>query len=154
MADPPSHSQDTDNAFRNAQSLTVSEVAIILQNYVQHVKIENPEYQPNMLLAKTLDYAHQFALNRNKETLDKMRRYASFFIVRPHCRSSLPPNNTLYQCSFLKTLDFTEEEIAMVCSLQIGTAEEAKKLIPTLQRFSDDNLQRWLADIETWRSFE
>jgi hypothetical protein len=34
---------------------------------------DNPDYQPNMLLAKTLDYTQQFSSNKNKETLEKIR---------------------------------------------------------------------------------
>ena len=59
--------------FKNAKTLTVSEVAILLQEHVQIMRQDNPDYQPNMLLAKTLDYTQQFSSNKNKETLGKIR---------------------------------------------------------------------------------
>jgi hypothetical protein len=36
-------------------------------------------------------------------------------------------------CRALHRREFTQEEIAMVSSLELGTAEEAKKLVPSLE---------------------
>jgi hypothetical protein len=70
MADAASESAAI---FKKAKTLTVSEVSILLQEHVQIMRQDNPDYQPNMLLAKTLDYTQQFSSNKNKETLEKIR---------------------------------------------------------------------------------
>jgi hypothetical protein len=36
-------------------------------------------------------------------------------------------------CRALNRKEFTQEEIAMVSSLELGTSEEAKKLVPSLE---------------------
>jgi hypothetical protein len=61
------------SVFKNAKALTVSEVALLLHEHVQTMRQDNPDYQPNMLLAKTLEYTQQFSSNKNKETLEKIR---------------------------------------------------------------------------------
>ena len=66
--------QDTTDAFANAQTLTVSEVYLELQDHVEAERAKGSDYQPNLLLAKTLDYANQFATSRNKEALKSLRK--------------------------------------------------------------------------------
>lgn len=51
----------------------------------------------------------------------------------------------------------TEQELALVANLQLQTGEEAKVLVPSLAaegRFTDDELNRILLEIENYREFE
>ena len=44
-----------------------------------------------------------------------------------------------------------EIEIALLVNLQPRSVDEAKTLIPSLQRFSDDDVRTYLSDMESYR---
>ncbi len=50
----------------------------------------------------------------------------------------------------------TEVELALVSNLQLESAEEAQKLIPSLSddRFSTDELNRLLLELQNYSEFE
>lgn len=51
----------------------------------------------------------------------------------------------------------TEQELALVANLQLQTADEAKVLVPSLAadgRFSDEELNAILLEVENYREFE
>lgn len=73
MADGQRGANDGDAFFQNARTLTISEVAAILDEHTISMQGMNPDYQPNMLLAKTLEYTKQFKSSENSEGLQKMR---------------------------------------------------------------------------------
>jgi hypothetical protein len=63
----------------------------------------------------------------------------------------------MHKCSRLAEAGMTEQELALVANLQLQTAEEAKVLVPSLAaegRFTDDELNRILLEIENYREFE
>lgn len=66
---------DSDAFFKDKLGVNVSECALILQSYVEGQRQRDPDYQPNVLLTKTLDYAEHFSNCKNKESLERMRRY-------------------------------------------------------------------------------
>jgi DNA-directed RNA polymerase II subunit RPB4 len=120
----------TDQFFTEQKAMTISEVAIALEQYTQERMLRDPSYQPNILVSKTLEYTNTIATNKNADTVRKIR-------------------------SVLAEAGMTEHELAMVANLQLQTAEEAKKLIPTLaDRFTDDDLNKILLEVENYREFE
>ena len=120
----------TDQFFSDQKAMTISEVAIALEQYTQERMLRDPSYQPNILVSKTLEYTNTMATNKNADTVRKIR-------------------------SVLAEAGMTEHELAMVANLQLQTAEEAKKLIPTLaDRFTDDDLNKILLEVENYREFE
>lgn len=119
-----------DQFFSDQKAMTISEVAIALEQYTRERTLRDPSYQPNILVAKTLEYTNTIATNKNADTVRKIR-------------------------SVLAEAGMTEHELAMVANLQLQTAEEAKKLIPTLEdRFTDDDLNKILMEVENYREFE
>lgn len=119
-----------DQFFSDQKAMTISEVAIALEQYTQERMLRDPLYQPNILVAKTLEYTNTIATNKNADTVRKIR-------------------------SVLAEAGMTEHELAMVANLQLQTAEEAKKLIPTLtDRFTDDDLNKILLEVENYREFD
>jgi len=119
-----------DQFFSDQKAMTISEVAIALEQYTQERMLRDPSYQPNILVAKTLEYTNTIATNKNADTVRKIR-------------------------SVLAEAGMTEHELAMVANLQLQTAEEAKKLIPTLtDRFTDDDLNKILLEVENYREFD
>lgn len=59
--------------FRDAKVLNVSEVNLVLGSYLEFARAREPDYQPNPLLEKSLEYAKRFCTSRNKDALQKMR---------------------------------------------------------------------------------
>lgn len=119
-----------DQFFSDQKAMTISEVAIALEQYTQERMLRDPSYQPNILVSKTLEYTNTIATNKNADTVRKIR-------------------------SVLAEAGMTEHELAMVANLQLQTAEEAKKLIPTLtDRFTDDALNKILLEVENYREFD
>ena len=119
-----------DQFFSDQKAMTISEVAIALEQYTQERMLRDPSYQPNILVAKTLEYTNTIATYKNADTVRKIR-------------------------SVLAEAGMTEHELAMVANLQLQTAEEAKKLIPTLtDRFTDDDLNKILLEVENYREFD
>lgn len=53
--------------------LNVSEVNLVLGSYLEFARAREPDYQPNPLLEKSLEYAKRFCTSRNKDALQKMR---------------------------------------------------------------------------------
>jgi hypothetical protein len=60
-------------AFSEAKVLTISEVNLLLDEYLPRAKLKDPDYQPNPMLVKAMEYAQRFATNKNRETLVKIR---------------------------------------------------------------------------------
>lgn len=126
----PDESAGTDAFFSDKKTMTVSEVSIALEHYTQERRLRDPSYQPNILVSKTLEYTNTVANNKNADTVRKIR-------------------------SLLAEAGMTEVELALVANLQLQTAEEAVKLIPSLaNRFSDDELNKILLEVENYREFD
>ena len=73
MADGQPGASEGDSFFKDAKTLTVSEVALKLHTHLTTMQDRNPEYQPNMLLTKTLEYTRQFIATNKEEMQFKMR---------------------------------------------------------------------------------
>jgi len=67
--------QDPDAYFKDKKTVTISEVAILLDEYVGTTRQRDPEYQPNLLVSKTLEYAKAFATNKNRASVQNIRKW-------------------------------------------------------------------------------
>ncbi len=65
---PPAAFQDPD-----AKALTISEVGVLFEDYMARTQQRDPDYQPNPMLLKAVEYAQRFSTNKNKDTLQKIR---------------------------------------------------------------------------------
>ncbi|EFN56279.1 hypothetical protein CHLNCDRAFT_145153 [Chlorella variabilis] len=118
---------------KDIKVLTISEVACLIDEYVKGTQQRDADYQPNPMLVKAAEYASRFATNKNRDTLQKIREVIA--------------HNQL-----------SELELGLVANLSIETADEARKLVPTLDdrdRFPDDaTLDALLKELATYREFE
>jgi len=142
--------------------MTVSEVAIALEQYTNNRRTRDPSYQPNLLVSKTIEYTNTISTNKNLDTVRKIRNLlaeagmtetelALVVCVRSATRAFarlLGPRSFAYDphrslCSYLQA------------NLALQTAEEAKQLIPSLaDRFYDDALNRILLEVQNYAEFE
>jgi hypothetical protein len=67
--------------FRDKKAMTISEVAIALDQCTSERKLRDPSYQPNLLVTKTLEYTNTVSTNKNPDTVRKIRRYLLFYTV-------------------------------------------------------------------------
>ncbi|GAA47564.1 hypothetical protein CRM22_009706 [Opisthorchis felineus] len=118
--------------FENADTLMLSEVKLLLE----HRKEQNEsatvhELELSQAFTKTLNYATQLSRFNNRETIESVR-------------------------SLLSQKRFHGFELAAIANLLPDTAEEAKALIPSLDssRFTDEELQQLLDEIQSKRSFQ
>ncbi|PSC68049.1 DNA-directed RNA polymerase II subunit 4 [Micractinium conductrix] len=120
---------DEQDVFKDVKVLTVSEVGVLFERNLEMWQRRDPDYQPSAMLAKAAEYAQRFATNKNKDTVQKIRE-------------------------LLASRQLTELELGLVANLSIETADEAKKLVPTLDRYSDEDLDSMLKELATYREFE
>jgi hypothetical protein len=142
--------------------MTVSEVAIALEQYTNDRRTRDPSYQPNLLVSKTIEYTNTISTNKNLDTVRKIRNLlaeagmtetelALVVCVRSATRSF---------ARLLGPRSFAHDPHRSLCSclqanLALQTAEEAKQLIPSLaDRFSDDALNRILLEVQNYAEFE
>ena len=78
-----------------------------------------------------VEYTNTISTNKNRDTVWKIR-------------------------SLLAEAGMTDVELALVSNLQLESAEEAQKLIPSLNddRFSTDELNRLLLELQNYSEFE
>eukprot|EP01116_Phalansterium_solitarium_P013620 TRINITY_DN3101_c0_g1_i1.p2 TRINITY_DN3101_c0_g1~~TRINITY_DN3101_c0_g1_i1.p2 ORF type:complete len:135 (+),score=19.48 TRINITY_DN3101_c0_g1_i1:56-460(+) len=114
--------------FQEAQCLLNSEVAILLDmSQAAHAEDESPADMSQVFL-KTLNYVKQFNRYKSKTVAKEVR-------------------------SLLGRKSLAEFEIASLANLCPETTEEAKALIPTLSKLSDDELEGILNDLKTYSNF-
>eukprot|EP01113_Clastostelium_recurvatum_P034003 TRINITY_DN4560_c0_g1_i2.p1 TRINITY_DN4560_c0_g1~~TRINITY_DN4560_c0_g1_i2.p1 ORF type:complete len:142 (+),score=19.14 TRINITY_DN4560_c0_g1_i2:46-471(+) len=111
--------------FGAAQCLLSSEVQILLQ----HRKDREHGVDVSPVFSKTLGYVDRFSRFKNKTALKQVR-------------------------GMLSRQGLAEYEAAAIGNLLPETAEEAKALIPSLQRMTDDDLQIILNDVTSYRRFD
>jgi hypothetical protein len=58
---------------KDIKVLTISEVAVLFEEYTRNAQQRDPEYLPNPMLLKAAEYAARFATNTNRETVQKIR---------------------------------------------------------------------------------
>jgi len=68
--------------FRDKKAMTISEVAIALDQCTSERKLRDPSYQPNLLVTKTLEYMNTVSTNKNPDTVRRIRRYILHLFVR------------------------------------------------------------------------
>ncbi|PRW44955.1 DNA-directed RNA polymerase II subunit 4 [Chlorella sorokiniana] len=129
-------SSDQDDAFKNAKILTLGEAGVALEEVSKRITQRDPDWQPNAMMLKAVEYAQRFAANKNRDTLQKIRE-------------------------LLANRRLSEMELGLVASLAIETADEAKKLVPSLaaptetrEQLSDEELEAMLKELATYREFE
>ncbi|CAG8959972.1 hypothetical protein HYALB_00006136 [Hymenoscyphus albidus] len=111
--------------FQNADTLTHSEAALVINALVTKRKADRKNVNETEILQKTTQYLEHFARFRKKENVEAVERLLS-----------------------AKDNKLAKFERAQLGSLCCDTAEEAKTLIPSLQdKISDEELQELLDDI-------
>lgn len=61
-------------AFDHATALSNAEASAMLSKIVEKKKADDPAYQPNPLLAKTLEYAERFSGNKTEAVNQQVRK--------------------------------------------------------------------------------
>ncbi|KAI7836858.1 hypothetical protein COHA_009311 [Chlorella ohadii] len=127
---------DQDDAFKDAKVMTLGEAGLVLEDVSQRLQRRDPDWQPNAMMLKAVEYAQRFSGNKNRDTLQKIRE-------------------------LLANRRLSEMELGLVASLSIETADEAKKLVPSLaaptearEQLSDEELEAMLKELATYREFE
>jgi DNA-directed RNA polymerase II, putative len=116
--------------FENAETLLISEVHMLLEHRKSQNEEKEEEEELNEIFTKTLNYCQRFSKYKNRETISAVR-------------------------SFLVSKKMHKFELAQLANLCPDNHEEAKALIPSLEtRFTDEDLQQILEDIQTQRSFQ
>lgn len=87
--------------------MTVSEVAIALEQYTNDRRTRDPSYQPNLLVSKTIEYTNTISTNKNLDTVRKIR-------------------------NLLAEAGMTETELALVVCVRSATRSFARLLGPRL----------------------
>ncbi|CAH3157874.1 unnamed protein product, partial [Porites evermanni] len=134
--------------FESAETLLNSEVYMLLEHRKTQNEGAEEEQELSEVFIKTLNYTQKFSRYKNRETIAQVRR---------HLKNILLLVNFLFHlcCSLLGKKKLHKFELACLANLCPETAEEAKALIPSLEgRFDDDDLQQFLDDIQTHRSFQ
>lgn len=70
-----SEHQDIAEFFKDKKAMTISEVSLALEGYLHDMKQSKPDFEPNILVTKTIEYTKLFPLNKNKETVRTIRKY-------------------------------------------------------------------------------
>lgn len=117
------------DVFKDVKVLTVSEVCVLFERNMEVWRRRDADYQPSPMLQKAAEYAQRFATNKNKDTVQKIRE-------------------------MLAAHHLSELELGLVANLSIENADEARKLVPTLERYSDEELEAMLRELATYREFE
>lgn len=116
--------------FESAETLLNSEVYMLLEHRKTQNEGTEEEQELSEVFIKTLNYTQKFSRYKNRETIAQVR-------------------------SLLGKKKLHKFELACLANLCPETADEAKALIPSLEgRFDDDDLQQFLDDIQTHRSFQ
>jgi len=111
--------------FTDATTLLNSEVAILLE----HKKERGESAELPIMFAKTLDYAQRFSRHKNKQTVKEIK-------------------------GALEQRGLAPYDVASLGNLCPESVEEAKALIPSLARFSNDDLQAAINDLASFKRFE
>merc|ERR1712142_1044618 len=114
--------------FENAETLLNSEVFMLLEHRRAQNENADEDTEMNEVFIKTLAYTERFSRFRNRETIAQVR-------------------------GLLSKKKLHKFELASLANLCPETAEEARKLVPSLEgRFDDEDLQQILDEIKTHRS--
>jgi len=111
--------------FNNARCLLNSEVAILLE----HRKERDRETEMKPMFIKTLDYVEKFSRYKNKSNVNEIREMLEKFELKSY-------------------------EIASLANLAPESVEEAVSLIPSLQSYSNDELQEVINSLTSFKRFE
>ncbi|CAL8092486.1 unnamed protein product [Calicophoron daubneyi] len=118
--------------FENSDTLMLAEVKLLLEHRKEQNEMATVhELELSPVFTKTLNYATQLSKFNNRETIESVR-------------------------SLLSQKRFHAFELSALANLLPDTAEEAKALIPSLDssRFTDEELQQLLDEIQSKRSFQ
>lgn len=115
--------------FQTSHCLLTSEVLILLQTH-RHSKLQqNPNQSFSTLFQKALAHAFMFSRYKSKEVVEEIRRT-------------------------LMDSGLAEFEMAQLANLCPESSEEAKSLVPSLKKITDDDLQSILDDLSSIRKFQ
>ncbi|XP_031631991.1 DNA-directed RNA polymerase II subunit Rpb4-like [Contarinia nasturtii] len=115
--------------FKNAEALMISEVFTLLDKRKKENESRDEELDLSEVFLKTITYTDLFRKFKNVETMVAVR-------------------------SLLNQMKLHKFELAVLGNLCPDAPEEAKALIPTLDRFTDEEVQVLLDDIGTKRSLQ
>jgi len=99
--------------------MTVSEVAIALEQYTNNRRTRDPSYQPNLLVSKTIEYTNTISTNKNLDTVRKIR-------------------------NLLAEAGMTETELALVVCVRSATRAFARLLTTRTDLFVRTCRRIWL----------
>ncbi|EZG67405.1 DNA-directed RNA polymerase II subunit RPB4 [Gregarina niphandrodes] len=111
-----------------ARCLNLCELELILADQMKINSRRDPQAQA--IMKASFDYAHKFGQIKNREAVVQLRNQLE-----------------------ASKANFTEFEMASIVNLMPATAEEAKALIPSLTRLSDEILSKVLADMARFHLF-
>lgn len=84
--------------FAEAKVLTLSELDIFFERSLRARREADPEYTPNLLLGKAMEYARHFATNHSQESATKIRQCVQNVVPK---RSRCPVVRAGFHCKFL-----------------------------------------------------
>jgi len=112
--------------FTDATTLLNSEVAILLEHKKEYGE---RDAELPIMFQKTLDYSQRFSRHKNKQTVREIK-------------------------GALEQRGLAPYDVASLGNLCPESVEEAKALIPSLARFSNDDLQAAINDLASFKRFE
>ncbi|XP_055343364.1 DNA-directed RNA polymerase II subunit RPB4-like [Paramacrobiotus metropolitanus] len=115
--------------FETAKTLLNSEVYMLLEARKAQNEAADDEAELPPIFLKTHVYTHRFSVFKNRDTIVAVRH-------------------------MLSTKDLHQYELASLANILPESADEAKALIPSLDRFNNDELQELLDDMKTKKSFQ
>mmetsp|Transcript_2324 Transcript_2324/g.4703 ORF Transcript_2324/g.4703 Transcript_2324/m.4703 type:complete len:140 (-) Transcript_2324:159-578(-) len=118
--------------FQEARCLMISEVAVVLDAYVNRRKEEAPDEQPNAVFEKCMEYCKRFNRFENPDAVHSVRELLS--------------NQDLY-----------EFEVGVIGNLVPENAQEAKALVPTLEdqrELEDEDIDQMLGTLHTYKTLQ
>eukprot|EP00761_Pharyngomonas_kirbyi_P013610 gb/GECH01013639.1/.p1 GENE.gb/GECH01013639.1/~~gb/GECH01013639.1/.p1 ORF type:complete len:127 (+),score=30.59 gb/GECH01013639.1/:1-381(+) len=114
--------------YRDLECLMLSEVEVFMTARQQAMQEENQAINPTF--EKMLAYVQRFSKYKNTESVKHVRQLLAD-----------------------EKLNLSQSEQAMLANLAPEEAEEAKHLIPSLQRTSDSELNSLLENLQNYRRF-
>mmetsp|Transcript_12543 Transcript_12543/g.32142 ORF Transcript_12543/g.32142 Transcript_12543/m.32142 type:complete len:143 (-) Transcript_12543:275-703(-) len=119
--------------FGNAQVITNTDVAEVLQSYENTMKEQDPTFEPNQVFKLTKEYVDRFKSFKTPASIEEFQR------------------------NLIEVHGLTEFEKGLLINLAPEEIDEAKILIPSLDdeaRFPDDVLSRILTELVTYKNFQ
>mmetsp|Transcript_13063 Transcript_13063/g.33061 ORF Transcript_13063/g.33061 Transcript_13063/m.33061 type:complete len:184 (-) Transcript_13063:269-820(-) len=160
--------------FGNAQVITNTDVAEVLQSYENTMKEQDPTFEPNQVFKLTKEYVDRFKSFKTPASIEEFQRWALFTqgalcpgpalihdTGEPHMPGGwvrlMSGSTVARHRNLIEVHGLTEFEKGLLINLAPEEIDEAKILIPSLDdeaRFPDDVLSRILTELVTYKNFQ